>query len=191
VSDALWRAWRRLSPVRLSRDEIVAWMGTPMGKRALKYSAVSLISIAVSQVVLFLTFGIARIGSAVECNVIATAVATIPSYNLNRRWAWGKSGTSHVWREVVPFWVIAFVGLAFSLVAVALADRVGKSLNLSHLSISLLVNAASLASYGLLWVGKFLVFNRFLFVDHHPQLELVGSGGAADATGAGPIDSGR
>lgn len=169
----------------------MAWVASPMGKRALKYSAVSVISIVVSQVVLFLTFGIARLGSAVECNVIATAVATVPSYNLNRRWAWGKSGSSHVWREVVPFWVIAFVGLAVSLVAVALADRVGKSLGLSHLGISLLVNAASLASYGLLWIGKFLVFNRFLFVDHGPSLELVGTAGSADTNGAGSIDSGR
>ena len=37
-------------------------------------------------------------------NVLATAVATVPSYHLNRRWTWGKRDASDMWREVMPFW---------------------------------------------------------------------------------------
>ena len=56
-------------------------------------------------------------------NVLATAVATVPSYHLNRRWTWGKRDASDLWREVMPFWVLSFAGLVLSTIAVALTDR--------------------------------------------------------------------
>jgi putative flippase GtrA len=145
----------------------VAWLRSPVGRRAIRYSMVSVVSIAVSQVVLFLTFGVGRLGSAVECNVIATAVATIPSYELNRKWAWGRTGSSHFLREVVPFWAAAFVGLALSLLAVGIAQHASRDAGLSHLTTSLVVNASSLFAYGVLWVGKFLFFNLWLFSDRN------------------------
>jgi GtrA-like protein len=47
-------------------------------------------------------------------NVIACAVAAVPSFHLNRSWAWGRRGRSRLLREVAPFWALAFLGLAFS-----------------------------------------------------------------------------
>lgn len=146
-----------------SPAEIIDWAKTPTGKTAFRYSVVSAISILVSQVVLFVTFGVMRLGSAMECNVIATAAAAGPSYYLNRNWAWGRSGASHFWKEVVPFWVVAFVGLAFSIVAVDVAQRLSTLAGLTHLETSLAVNLSALAAYGVLWVGKFILFHKLMF----------------------------
>ncbi len=41
-------------------------------------------------------------------------VAVIPSYYWNRAWAWGKRGRSHFRNEIVPYWSMAFLGIAFS-----------------------------------------------------------------------------
>ena len=60
---------------------------------------------------------------AVAANVVANVVATVPSYVLNRRWVWGRGGRSHFWREVMPFWVLSFIGLAFSSPPVWLASE--------------------------------------------------------------------
>jgi putative flippase GtrA len=147
---------------------------TPTGRKAVKYSTVSLISIAVAQTVLFLTFGVGRIATAMECNVIATAVATIPSYNLNRRWAWGKAGKSHLWKEVVPFWTISFIGLTFSTGMAGLGEHIAGSADLPHLWASAVVNQFSLTAYGILWVGKFIVFNKLLFVDRGVAVAVEG-----------------
>lgn len=158
----------------------LAWARTPTGAKAVRYSAVSVICLVITQAVLLLTFGILRLASAVECNVMATAVATVPSYTLNRRWAWGKEGRSHLWRELVPFWTLAAASFLFSLYAVGLADRLAMRSNLSHFWESVLVLGANLAAYGILWVGKFLLFNRLLFVDR----ANAGTGdGGSDAGG--------
>lgn len=158
----------------LSPGTAVAWLRSPLGQRAVRYSAVSAISIVVSQAVLWLTFDMLRLGSGAECNLIATAVATVPSYNLNRKWAWGRSGSSHLWREIVPFWSVAFIGLAFSTLAVFVAQHVSEAAGFSHFVTSLVINGANLGSYGLLWVGKFVFFNVWLFkADQSQQVVQV------------------
>jgi putative flippase GtrA len=155
--------------VSLAPSDMRAWAATPTGKKAVRYTLVSVISVAVSQAVLFLTFGVLQLASAVPCNILATAVATVPSYYLNRRWAWGKTGPSHLWKEIVPFWALAFLGLVLSILAVDLAEGEAPHLTSSHFATAIIVNASALAAWGVIWVGKFVIFNRLLFVDHGHQ----------------------
>src|SRR5436190_12775411 len=76
-----------------------------------RYSLVSVISVIVSQIVLFAA---QSFWSARTSNIVAVCVSAIPSYYLNRAWAWGKTGKSHLMKEIVPFWSLAFLGLVFS-----------------------------------------------------------------------------
>ncbi|MDA8277390.1 MAG: GtrA family protein [Actinomycetota bacterium] len=131
--------------------------------KAFRYVVTSGVSVAVAQVTLFILYGVFRKFSATSSNVIATGVSAVPAYYMNRNWAWGKSGKSHFWKEVFPFWALAFLGLAVSMVTVAFADRFAKSHNFSHLGAALAVNLASLFAFGILWIGKFFIFNKFMF----------------------------
>jgi putative flippase GtrA len=138
---------------------------SPGGKKAIKYTLVSVIAVIVTQIAL-LALQLVHV-APVPANLIACTIGGIPSYYLNRRWAWGKSGKSHLWKEVVPFWTMNFIGIGFSTWCVALADHWGKAHLDTHLLRSLFVNAANLGSFGILWIGKFLAFNKFMFgVDH-------------------------
>jgi putative flippase GtrA len=140
-------------------------MAHPSSVKLIKYAGVSVISTIVSQVTLLLVFGVFRLMSEVPANILANVLATIPSYTLNRRWVWGKGGKSHLWREVVPFWVLSFIGLAFSSLAVWLAGDFARNHGLSHAATSLLVNAANLFSFALLWIVKFVIYNKLFHVD--------------------------
>ena len=139
---------------------------TPDGQRLLKYSLVSVVALAVSTVVLLICSGLFS-WSGVVSNTVATAVATVPSYELNRKWAWGKSGKGHVWKELVPFWVLSFIGWGFSTLCVDYADTFARTHHLAHLTRSGLLGLTSIVAYGLLWIGKFLILNKVLFV-HRP-----------------------
>lgn len=146
-------------------SRIGALKGTPHFTRLWKYASVSIISTLVTQVVLFLTYSVWKVGTAMESNVIATIVASVPAYYLNRSWTWGKSGRSNVWREVVPFWAISFVGLVLSTIAVGVAAHNADRITSSELGRELIVNFANLFTYGCIWVGRYFIFNRFLFGD--------------------------
>ena len=76
-------------------DTTLAWSRSHEGKKMLRYTMVSVISTVVSFVSLAIIFGLHWM-SQVPATVTANAIATFPSYQLNRKWAWGKGGRSHL-----------------------------------------------------------------------------------------------
>jgi putative flippase GtrA len=154
--DALLRVWRLYH--------------TPTGKKMFRYTMVSVISTIVSASVLAIVYGALRLWSEVPSTVVANVVATVPSYYLNRNWAWGKSGRSHVLREVVPFWVASAAGIFLSILAATEARHLGDAHHFHHFGRTVLVLGANFGAFGTLWVLKFLVFNRLFHV--HPVADL-------------------
>jgi putative flippase GtrA len=157
----------------MSRSTRATGRWARLGRRMLRYSLVSLVSIAVSQAVLMAVFG-ALHGTARLANVVACAAGTVPSYYLNRSWAWGRRGRSHLWKEVVPFWVLAFLGLAFSTWAADLGSTLAGQADASHAVTTAVVMGSSLLAFGVLWVGKFAIFNALLFAER-PQPRHLGA----------------
>ena len=124
------------------------------GRKALKYSMVSVVAVLCSQTVLVICS--AGLGwDPVPSNTTAVAVSSVPSYLLNRAWVWGKRGSHSFLREVVPFWVFAFVGLGFSTLLVHLATQWSEA--------TIVLSAANLTAFGILWVAKYLVLDQLLF----------------------------
>ncbi len=101
--------------------------------------------------------------SAVLANVIATAVGTVPSFELNRRWVWRKTGKRSLGGEVAPFWVLSFAGLAVSTVAVSVAATWAAHAGVGAAMRTLVIEAANVAAFGSLWIVQFLILDRILF----------------------------
>lgn len=141
---------------------------SPEGQKAIKYTLVSVISVAVYQAALAVFYGLLR-WKATPANITANVFGGIPSYYLNRNWAWGKSGRSHFWKEIVPFWSLAFIGMAFSTWAAVLGDHFAQGHVTSHLAKTIIVLGAAFGSFFILWVVKFVLFNKFIF--KNPQDE--------------------
>jgi putative flippase GtrA len=127
--------------------------------RFVRYSLVSGVAIVMSQVAILICTLIFHF-SGILANTVGAVVATPASYELNRKWAWGKHGKSHLWREVVPFWTLSLIGFLASTGTVALADNLAKTHHIVGIGRSLLIMVASLLAYGIIWVLKFVVFNR-------------------------------
>jgi putative flippase GtrA len=126
----------------------------PLLRKTLRYASVSAISLAIGQALL-ITFYRFFGWPGVTANVASVVLSAIPSYVLNRYWTWNKRGPNHFWKEIVPFWSMALLGLAFSTWLVALADR--------RWGTTLAVSLASAFAFGTIWVGKFIVLNSVLF----------------------------
>lgn len=135
------------------------WTHTHEGRKLVRYTSVSAISTVISAAALFLYFTIFFDHQhEVLATVLANMTATVPSYYLNRTWAWGKRGKSHLVKEVLPFWGMSLLGITVSIFGAALAKHIGQGH--SDIFKTLIVQAANLASFGTFWVLKILVFNR-------------------------------
>ena len=138
-------------------------MKHPNFPKVWRFTSVSVISTVLTLAMLYIFFRVLKVGSAAESNLLATSIATAPAYWLNRTWTWGKTGKSHMMKEVVPFWTIAIAGVLLSTGAVHLAAVEAHHLTHSKMGVTILVEFANFFTYGVLWVGKFTIFNRYLF----------------------------
>lgn len=150
----------------MSPSGLIAHARSPEGKKLIRYTAVSGVSVVVFEVLLFITLGLLK-WDARWANIFSVSVSAIPSYYLNRKWAWGKSGKSHFMKEVVPFWAMALLGLVLSTWTADFSKTQADQLTDSHLMRTFIVMLGTLAAFGVLWIGKFFVLNKLLFT--HPQ----------------------
>jgi putative flippase GtrA len=128
--------------------------------RFIRYGSVSAISTATSLTVLGVLVGVLSV-TAIWANIIATAVGTIPSFELNRRWVWSRGDRREVLLQVLPYCMLSFSGLLVSSIAVHLAsDATGGTTRLVHTGA---VEFANLAAFGVLWLIQFVLCDRVLF----------------------------
>jgi len=155
--------------VSLSLSDLRERARAPGAKKAIRYSLVSVISVGVNQVALF-ALQLGFHWTAKSAALAAAALGGIPSYYLNRRWAWGKTGRSHFLKEILPFWSIALAGLVFSTWAADFGESFGADHTSSEFLRALTVNLFALGAFGVLWIGKFIFFNKVLFVTKDEEL---------------------
>jgi putative flippase GtrA len=148
------------------------WYGTPQGRRMVRYTLVSAVAVPVGSV--FYLVALQLFGwSPGWSGVFGASAGAVPSYYLNRSWAWGKTGKSHLWKEVLPFWVLALIGVLFSGWTQSLASHFVKHHGIHDLSRVVILYAAYIGGFGVLWIGKYFIFNKVLFVvgHHHPHAD--------------------
>jgi putative flippase GtrA len=131
------------------------------GGKALRYSSVSFVGIVLTQALLVLFYkGIGW--DAWVSNFVAVMISTFPVYLLNRAWVWHKHDAHSLTREVLPFWGMSLLGLVLSTVGVGIVSKYTDS--------ALAASATSVASFGVLWVGKFILLEKVLFKGEHVTL---------------------
>jgi len=132
-----------------------------------RYGAVSVIATTTSLVVLGALVS-TRTLTPGWASLTATAVGTVPSFELNRRWVWGRTGDRSVRSEVAPFATLSAAALALSTAAVSLAGQWADHMDLGTTPRTLVIQAASVAAFGSLWLAQFVVLDRVLFADRAP-----------------------
>ena len=129
-------------------------------RRLIRYGSVSAVATVTSLTVLGILVGILSF-PAIWANVIATAIATVPSFELNRRWVWAQGGRRSLLRQATPYFLLSFIGLVISTFAVHLAsDATSATSRLLHTAA---VEMANVAAYGTLWIIQFVLCDRVLF----------------------------
>jgi putative flippase GtrA len=162
-------------------------MSPAQGERTIhkfvRYSMVSGVAIVISQVAIFICTALFHT-SGILANTIGALAATPASYELNRKWAWGKHGKSHLWKEVAPFWGLTLLGYLGSTGTVQWADDMCKNHHVIGLTRSLAIMGASLFAYGVVWVVKFFVFQHLVFGKHGARGAESVAGSTTANTGA-------
>lgn len=151
-------------------NDIVAWSKSHEGKKLIRFTAASGITTAVSLSTILIVYGFHIISGILAATLFGNLVAIAPSYYLTRVWAWGKRGKSHWRKEVLPYWLMSFAGIGFSLIGATWVKGIVHSHDLDHTLNTLLVAGMNLVSFAIFWVLKILLFNRIFHT--HPLVEI-------------------
>jgi len=148
-----------------------SWTKTHEGKKLIRFTLVSAVSTVTSFVAISLLYGLKIIPGILWATLVGNLIASLPAYNLNRRWTWGKRGRSHWRKEIVPFWAMTALGIAVSQLGALFARHLVTSHHWSHLVNTGLVSGANLVSFAIFWVLKLMVFNRIFRVHEIEEIE--------------------
>ena len=151
-------------------SRVVAWSKTHEGKKLIRFTAASGITTMVSLSTILIVYGFHIISGIFAATLFGNSVAIFPSYYLTRAWAWGKRGRSHWRKEVLPYWLMSFAGIAFSLLGAALVKTYVHGHDLDHTVNTLLVAGMNLASFAAFWILKIVLFNRIFHT--HPLVDM-------------------
>lgn len=126
-----------------------------------RYSASSVIAGAISELAFLICYWLGT--PPVVASVVAFAAGAVPNYILNRRWAWRRTGRADRIRELLPYAVIVVVTAAAAALMTTAADHWLRDRIESHVWQTLLVSATFLGTYGVMFVLKFVLFDRLVF----------------------------
>lgn len=136
-------------------SETISGLRARHGTKLVKFGAVSAFNVIFGQALLY-GAQVWLDMTPVAANTFSVSIGAIPAYLLSRYWVWEKKGPNHLWREIVPFWTLAILGFVISTTAVWFVDA-------RWAPEPWVINLTSLAAYGVVWVSKFVIFDRFLF----------------------------
>lgn len=136
------------------RLHLPAWL------RFSRYTIGSAICFGISELVFVGLFGSDLLGSR-GAAIVASIAGIIPGYFLNRSWTWGRRGASDFWREVVPYWATALLSTLIAAVGTGAANAWFIT---EPRSTRTVINAAAyMLIYGVLFVAKYVFFQKWLF----------------------------
>lgn len=135
-----------------------------LGVRLGRYTLGSVVAVVTSEVAFVLCYGSGLVGTT-AASAVAFIAGALPNYVLNRSWAFGRRGKVRVGREVVLYIIVSLVSFGAAAVATGWTSHHIRNIAHSRDVRTALVAGAYLATTGVLFVAKFVVFQLFIFAD--------------------------
>jgi putative flippase GtrA len=132
-------------------------------KRLFRYAVTSAISLGISEICLLALYSSRTLGVTVSA-LVATLAGTIPSYLLSRYWIWSEANRKRVGRQVVLYWATSIASMLITSVSTGLITKAAPGDHREHV---IFAGAGFLAMNVVLWVSKYLVYQKIIFRPHH------------------------
>jgi putative flippase GtrA len=110
------------------------------------------------------------VGSYTVGGIISAAILTLPNFFANKRFVWRDTSGDNLRTQVAVFWVAAMLGVAIATTFTYFVERAVHDQHGGGVVEAAAVFFAQLAGFGVVWVGRFLVLDKWIFkVTHHGE----------------------
>jgi len=142
-----------------SRLGFIRYARTEEAHKKLRYAAVSVVFVPIGQILIQI-LGL-WLHNYTTASLLQAAILTVPNFFANKHFVWQVTSRENLRSQMLVFWVAVMLGVALAtlfthLVENAMADR-------TTLVRGAAVLVAQLLGLGIVWVGRFLILDRWLF----------------------------
>lgn len=132
---------------------------TEEARKKLRYVAVSVVFIPIGQILIHILGP--WLHSYTNASLVQAAIVMVPLFFANKHFVWRVTSRENLRNQMLVFWVAVMLGVALAtlfthLVENAMADQ-------TNFICGAAVFAAQLLGLGIVWVGRFLILDRWLF----------------------------
>jgi putative flippase GtrA len=154
--------------MNVSPSALIAHARTEEGRKQLRYVGVSVVFVPVGQILVQI-LGIVFDDNFTKASIVASAILTVPNFFANRHFVWRVENRDNMRTQVLVFWVAAMLGVTLAtLLTFAVENALVDSP--SSLTKKVAVFVAQLIGFGIVWVIRYLVLDRWLFkMTHHGE----------------------
>ena len=149
--------------MKLSPTALLDHARSPEGRKKLRYAGVSVVFVPLGQG-LVLLFG--QFMTYTQASLLNAAILTLPNFFANKLYVWKVTSKDNQRTQIAIFWVAAMLGVTFATTLTWIVEQL--TTGWSGLPKAAAVVAAQLTGFGIVWVGRFLILDRWLFkLTHH------------------------
>lgn len=154
--------------MNLSPSAVLAHARSEEGRKQLRYVGVSLVFVPLGQIFVQV-FGL-LLDNYTYASLLTSGILTLPNFFANRHFVWRVESKDNMRTQVLVFWVAAMLGVTFATTLTYFAERATADASASMVQ-KLLVVVAQLTGFGIVWVIRYLVLDKWLFKITHDGAE--------------------
>lgn len=153
--------------MKISPSAVIDHARTEQGRKQIRYAAVSVVFVPIGQILIQVLGALVFDRDYTKASIVAAAILTVPNFFANKMWVWKDTSRDKLRTQVLVFWVAAMLGVA---AATGLTYLVEQQFHNEGAVEALAVFCAQLVGFGIVWVGRYLILDRWLFkVTHHGE----------------------
>lgn len=153
--------------MNVSPSGLLAHARSDEGRKQLRYVGVSLVFVPLGQIFVQV-FGL-LLDNYTAASLLTSAILTLPNFFANRHFVWRVESKDNMRTQVLVFWVAAMLGVTFATGLTYVVEQA--TVDSASLTRKLLVVVAQLTGFGIVWVIRYLVLDRWLFKITHDGAE--------------------
>lgn len=151
--------------MKISPSAVIDHARSEQGRKQIRYAAVSVVFVPIGQILIQVLGALVFDRDYTKASIVAAAILTVPNFFANKMWVWKDTSRDKLRTQVLVFWVAAMLGVA---AATGLTYLVEQQFHNEGAVEALAVFCAQLVGFGIVWVGRYLILDRWLFkVTHH------------------------
>ena len=153
--------------VNLSPSSLLEHARSDEGRKQIRYVGVSVVFVPFGQLLIQGTGKFVFDGDYTKASILSSLILILPNFFANKYFVWREVSKDNLRTQILVFWVAALLGVSFATLLTYLVEERFRGQGVTE---QIAVFIAQLLGFGVVWVVRYLVLDRWIFkVTHHGE----------------------